>query len=135
MTNLHKLGNLKFVLIQELKQDTPNLRLGQEFYHLSHESDQGDRDAMSLAELWLVTREHKETVYKHRMLGRLPSQVNLREDARHPEFLNNAKLIDISKCNNFDWYLQHVREASHPARLHSKFRRYSPDLVKTKWNC
>jgi hypothetical protein len=63
---------------------------------------------MSLAELWLSSKEHLDTVYKHRLLGRLPYQVTLREDARHPEYLNSAKLIDVSHCNSFDWYLQEV---------------------------
>jgi len=50
------------------------------------------------------------------MIGRLPYQVILREDARHPAYLNDAKLIDINKCNNFDWYLQQI----YPGLLNDK---------------
>lgn len=35
----------------------------------------GDRDALSLAELWLVSKEHRDIVYQHRMTGRPPYQV------------------------------------------------------------
>ena len=36
---------------------------------------EGDRDALSLAELWVASNEYRDIVYKHRMTGRLPYQV------------------------------------------------------------